>query len=110
MLEELQRRNYSTETIRLYLFAVKDFARYFRQDVPIKLRQEHMREYQLYLLNERKLTVETVAGRITALRFFFVKVLRRPYQQTRSGLSKAARAVADSLERGRSRATHRVGQ
>jgi hypothetical protein len=26
MLEELQRRNYSSETIRAYLFAVKDFA------------------------------------------------------------------------------------
>ena len=39
-----------------------------------------MREFQLYLLNERKLTAQTVAGRITALRFFFVKVLRRPYR------------------------------
>ena len=26
MLEELQRRNYSSETTRAYLFAVKDFA------------------------------------------------------------------------------------
>jgi integrase/recombinase XerD len=31
MLEELQRHNYSKETIRLYLFAVKDFARHFRK-------------------------------------------------------------------------------
>ena len=70
MLEELQRRNYSKETIRLYLFAVKDFARHFRKS-PDLLTQEHMREFQLYLLNERKLTAQTVAGRITALRFFF---------------------------------------
>jgi len=80
MLEELQRHNYSKETIRLYLFAVKDFARHFRKS-PDLLTQEHMRKFQLYLLNERKLTAQTVAGRITALRFFFVKVLRRPYQE-----------------------------
>ena len=80
MLEELQRRNYSKETIRLYLFAVKDFARHFKKR-PDLLRQEHMREFQLHLLNERKLAVETVAARITALRFFFVKVLHRPYRQ-----------------------------
>ena len=80
MLEELQRRNYSKETIRLYLFAVKDFARHFKKR-PDLLTQEHMREFQLHLLNERKLSVETVAGRITALRFFFVKVLRRPFQE-----------------------------
>ena len=80
MLEELRRHNYSKETIRLYLFAVKDFARHFKRR-PDVLTQEHMREFQLYLLNERKLTAQTVAGRITALRFFFVKVLRRPYQE-----------------------------
>jgi integrase/recombinase XerD len=80
MLEELQRHNYSKETIRLYLFAVKDFARHFKKRPDI-LTQEHMREFQLYLLNERKLTPQTVAARITALRFFFVKVLHRPYQE-----------------------------
>jgi hypothetical protein len=41
------------------------------------LTQEHMRALQLQLLNERKLAVETVAARITALRFFCVKVLHR---------------------------------
>lgn len=80
MLEELQRRNYSSETIRAYLFAVKDFAGYFGKR-PDKLGQEHLRQYQLHLLNDRKLAVETIGGRIAALRFFFVKVLRRPYRE-----------------------------
>ena len=80
MLEELQRRNYSSETTRAYLFAVKDFAGYFGKR-PDKLGQEHLRQYQLHLLNDRKLAVETIVGRISALRFFFVKVLRRPYRE-----------------------------
>ena len=80
MLEELQRRNYSSETTRAYLFAVKDFAGYFGKR-PDQLGQEHLRQYQLHLLNDRKLAVETIVGRISALRFFFVKVLRRPYRE-----------------------------
>src|SRR5215468_681106 len=80
MLEELQRRNYSSETTRAYLFAVKDFAGYFGKP-PDKLGQEHLRQYQLHLLNDRKLAVKTIVGRISALRFFFVKVLRRPYRE-----------------------------
>ena len=79
MLEELQRRNYSSETIRAYLFAVKDFATYFGKR-PDLLRQEHLRQYQLHLLNDRKLSVDTIVGRIAALRFFFVRVLRRRYR------------------------------
>src|SRR5262250_2596012 len=79
MLEELQRRNYSPETIRLYLFAVKDFAAYFRKR-PDRLGPEHLRQYQLYLLNERKLAVGSVIARTSALRFFFIRVLRRPYR------------------------------
>jgi integrase/recombinase XerD len=80
MLEELQRRNYSPNTIRPYLYAVEDFARFFGKS-PDKLGQEHLRQYQLHLVNDCKLTVETIAGRISAIRFFFVKVLRRPYRE-----------------------------
>src|SRR6266545_4875469 len=80
MVEELQRRNYSVNTIRPYLYAVEDFARYFGKS-PDKLGQEDLRKYQLYLLNERKLSVGTIVARIAALRFFFVKVLHRPYRQ-----------------------------
>jgi site-specific recombinase XerD len=80
MLEELQRRKYSPETIRLYLTAVQQFANYF-QKRPDHLGPEHLREYQLYLLNERKLAVGSVIARTSALRFFFLKVLHRPYRE-----------------------------
>src|SRR5437773_11831982 len=80
MLEELPRRKYSPNSIRPYLYAVEDFARYFGKS-PDKLGQEHLRQYQLHLVNGRNLTVETIGGRISALRFFFVKVLRRPYRE-----------------------------
>lgn len=80
MMEELQRRNYSPSTIESYLHAVEDFARHFGKS-PDLLDQEHVRQYQLHLVQDRKLAVNTVVGRIAALRFFFVKTLRRPYQR-----------------------------
>jgi len=66
MLEELQRRNYSPNTVRPYLYAVEDFVRHFGKS-PEKLGQEHLRTYQLHLLNDCKLAVETIVGRIAAL-------------------------------------------
>ena len=80
MLEELQRRNYSPTTIRYYLRVVENFARYFGKR-PDRLTQEHIREYQVYLLQERKLEASTVGLHTAALRFFFVRTLRCPYRQ-----------------------------
>src|SRR5437867_2974280 len=80
MLEELQRRNYSPLTIQSYLHAVEDFARYFGRS-PDQLNEEHMREYHLHLVHDLKLATNTIIARIAALRFFFVKTLRRPYVQ-----------------------------
>src|SRR5262245_40077121 len=80
MLEELQRRNYSPTTIRYYLRVVENFARYFGKR-PDRLTQDNIREYQVYLLQERKLQAGTVGLHIATLRFFFVKTLRRPYLQ-----------------------------
>ena len=76
MLEELERRNYSPGTARCYLYAVQQFAEHFHR-APDRLGAEHIREYQLYLLRERKLSPKTVAQRTAALRFFYIKTLKR---------------------------------
>ncbi|MGA7242219.1 MAG: site-specific integrase [Terracidiphilus sp.] len=76
MLEELQRRNYSESTIRGYLRAVEQFAKHFGKS-PDKLGPDELRSYQAYLLTERKLAVGSVVARVAALRFFFVRTLKR---------------------------------
>jgi len=76
MLEELQRRNYSQTTIESYIFGVKEFAEYFGKS-PALLGAEDVRQYQLYLINEKKLAPQTVKVRMSALRFLYWKTLKR---------------------------------
>jgi integrase/recombinase XerD len=78
MLDELERRNYSPNTVRSYLHAVEEFARHFGRS-PEQLGPDHVREYQVHLFRDRKLSARTIAGQTAALRFLFVKTLRRPY-------------------------------
>ena len=87
MLEELERRNYSQSTTRTYIRTVEDFARYFHCR-PDQLGPEHIREYQAHLFSRRKLAPNTVTQRLAALRFFFIKTLRRPWSVTETPYPK----------------------
>src|SRR6516225_1168234 len=78
MLEELQRRSYAENTIRHYLRAVEDFARRFRCS-PDRLGLRHIREYQAELFQKRKLSANSVGQRLAALRFFYIKTLKRAW-------------------------------
>jgi site-specific recombinase XerD len=96
MLDELQRRNYSQSTVRSYIHAIEDFAKYFHRS-PERLGLEHIRQYQAYLFRERKLSPGTVEGRTAALRFFYVKTLRRPYLPDHIPLPKRQRRLPTIL-------------
>jgi site-specific recombinase XerD len=76
MLEELQRRNYSEVTTRKYLQYVTAFARHFGKS-PDRLGPNELRSYQAYLLQQRKVTPGTAVNCVAALRFFFIKTLKR---------------------------------
>ena len=78
MLEELQRRNYSQNTVNSYLQIVEDFAEHFHR-LPDQLGPEQMRSYQVHLFNDRKLNVAHRQHYVAALRFFFCKTLKRRY-------------------------------
>lgn len=78
MLEELQRRNLSAITTRIYLHSVEEFAQYFKTP-PDRLGLEHVRQYQAHLFIDRKLEAVSVAQQLSALRFFFLKTLKRPW-------------------------------
>jgi integrase/recombinase XerD len=78
MLEELQRRNYSEATTRYSIRTVEDFARHFNRP-PDRLGPGHIREYQAELFQKRKLSPGTVTTRLAALRFFYIKTLRKAW-------------------------------
>jgi integrase/recombinase XerD len=78
MLEELQRRNYSAGTTRRYIRTVEDFSRRFNRS-PDRLGPRHIREYQAELFQKRKFSPGTVANSLAALRFFYVKTLKKAW-------------------------------
>src|ERR1700720_706030 len=78
MLEELERRNYSEATTRCYIRTVEDFSRRFNRS-PDCLDPEHIREYQAELFKKHKLSPGTVTQRLAALRFFYIKTLKKTW-------------------------------
>ena len=98
MLEELQLRNYAQNTIRHYLRAVEDFARHFHCS-PDRLGPRHIREYQAELFKKRKLSANSVGQHLAALRFFYIKTLRRAWSLAETPYPKKTRRLPTILSR-----------
>jgi len=96
MLEELHRRNYAASTIAYYIQHVEQFARFFKRS-PDRLTPTHLRTYQAHLLRERKLAPRTVRLHVCAIRFFFVKTLKRRYSLDDTPYPKAPRRLPQIL-------------
>ena len=98
MLEELQRRNMSKITTRIYLHAVEEFARCFKTS-PDRLNLEHIRQYQAHLFTDRKLEARSVEQYVSGLRFFFLKTLKRPWMPADMPSPKKPIRLPDILSR-----------
>jgi len=92
MLEELQRRNYSHRTAKTYIRIVRDFAAFFHRP-PDKLGPEQIRQYQAYLFQSKKLSTASVSQYVSALRFLYVKTLRRHFLTEHIPFPKSSRRL-----------------
>src|SRR5215469_9566393 len=100
MLEELQRRNYSAETIRCYIRTVEEFSRRFRCS-PDRLGPQQIREYQAELFHKRNLSPGTVTQRLAVLRFFYIKTLQRSWSIAETLSQEGRRPAAPPQSRRR---------
>jgi site-specific recombinase XerD len=78
MIEDMQLRGLSPATQRSYLQAVQSFAQHFGTS-PDQLTEEHLRQYFLYLRNEKRVARSTSTVALCALKFLFEHTLHRAW-------------------------------
>jgi len=76
MLEDLQIRNYSPNTVAAYIRRVAEFAKHFGKS-PELLGPEEIREYQLYLIKEKGVSLSSYIQTVCGLRFLYSNTLHR---------------------------------
>ena len=76
MIDDLRIRNYSPRTIKTYTWCVARFAKHFGKS-PAQLGREHIREYQIFLVQTKHASWTLFNQTVCALRFFYKVTLDR---------------------------------
>jgi site-specific recombinase XerD len=78
MLEDMQLRNLSATTQRSYIHYVSEYASYYGIS-PEKLGLDDIRNYQLYLIEKRQLSPESINTFVSAVKFLYTVTLEMPW-------------------------------
>jgi site-specific recombinase XerD len=78
MVDDMRIRNFSPHTIDSYIRAVAQFARHFGRS-PERLGIEEVRDYQIFLIDRKKVSWGTFNVTVCALNFFYKTTLRRDW-------------------------------
>jgi site-specific recombinase XerD len=70
MIQDMQIRNLSSRTVQCYVYHVSRFAKHFGRS-PEQLGAEEVRQYQVYLLQEKKASWSSFNQAVCALRFLY---------------------------------------
>jgi len=92
MLEDLQIRNYAPTTVAAYIRSVAEFAKHFGKS-PELLGAEQIREYQLYLVKEKGVSLPSYIQAVCALRFLSSNTLHLPVSIDRIPLPRYERKL-----------------
>jgi len=77
-IEDMQLRGLALTTQRSYIHYVAEFAKFYNTS-PDQLDLEAVRQYELYLLHERKLSPESINTFVSAIQFFYLVTLEMPW-------------------------------
>src|SRR3990170_8640219 len=82
MLEDMQLRGLSARTQECYVAAVRQLAEHYHRR-PDQITEEDLRQYFLYLANDKKVARATATIALCGIRFFFEHTLRRDWTTLR---------------------------
>lgn len=74
MIRELQLQRKSDFTIKSYVFAVSQLARYFNRS-PNEISRDEVRDYFHYMISVKKLATSTVNTNLAGIQFYYQRVL-----------------------------------
>ena len=76
MIEEMQLRRFSLNTQESYLRSVTELARHYHKS-PDSINTEQLKEYVLFLTNEKNLSWSSINTITAGIRFLFEQTLQR---------------------------------
>lgn len=96
MLDDLRLKGFQEHTRRCYVGCVQRFCDHYRVS-PLKLAEEEIRDYLLYLEREKGYSPAARTNYIAALRFFYSVTLRRPEVVERIPIPKRQQRLPEIL-------------
>jgi site-specific recombinase XerD len=78
MIQDMQLRGFSARTQECYAAAVGQLAQHFHTS-PDRLSEEHLRQYFLYLANEKKVARATATIALCGIKFFYEQTVQRQW-------------------------------
>jgi integrase/recombinase XerD len=82
MIDDMQLRGFAASTQESYVGAVSRLAQHYRRS-PDRITEEELRQYFLYLANEKKVARATATITLCAVRFLYEHTLHRPWTTLR---------------------------
>ena len=98
LIDEMQRRNYAAKTIEEYAASIRRLGVFFGC-CPSKLSLEQIREYQLHLIRRKHVSWGYYNHIVSAIRFLYIKALRRDWSIERIPYAKRGRQLPVILSR-----------
>jgi len=78
MIQDMQLRGFSARTQECYAAAVRQLAEHYHTS-PDQLTEEHLRQYFLYLANQKKVARATATIALCGIKFFYEQTLHRQW-------------------------------
>jgi integrase/recombinase XerD len=98
MINAMQLRNFSENTQKLYVTAIKQLASYYKRS-PANITEQEAQNYILYLAKEKNLSWSSCNVAVSSIRFFYKSILKKTQENFYLPLSKKEQHLPDILTR-----------